>query len=67
MDTQKSRKFTTMAEARDYLTERGKLEYFGRDGIDAKTYVYTLTIGVRVYHILLRDDGFVTVTHERYV
>jgi hypothetical protein len=37
--------------------------YWGRDGTDAKTYVYTLTIGIKVYHILLHENGNLTVTH----
>lgn len=63
----KSRKFSTFDEAKDYLESRGKLVYGGRDGIDAKTYVYTLTIGVKVYILLLHEDGLVEVTHERYL
>lgn len=61
-----SRKFTSLEEAQEYLKSRGKLKYWGREGIDAKTYVYTLTIGSRVFHLFLHEDGLVRVTDETY-
>jgi hypothetical protein len=62
-----SRKFPTLEDALSYMKERGKVTYWGREGTDAKTYVYTLTIGVKVYDILLHEDGLLRVTGTRYL
>jgi hypothetical protein len=61
-----SKQFPSMEEAKAYMEERGKLIYWGREGTDAKTYVYTLTIGIRVYHILLHENGNLRVIYERF-
>jgi hypothetical protein len=63
----KSRKFPSLEAAQEYMRERGELKYFGREGTDARTYVYTLTIGVKVYHILLVENGTLFVMDERYI
>jgi hypothetical protein len=62
----KSRKFPTFDDAKAYLESRGKLDFFGKVGDRDQCYVYTLTIGVKVYHLLV-TDGLVEVTHERYL
>lgn len=62
-----SKQFPTFDEAKAYLESRGKLVYGGREGTDANTYVYTLTIGIKVYHLFLYEDGLLKVTHERYL
>ncbi|MDB5054922.1 MAG: hypothetical protein JWM44_2972 [Bacilli bacterium] len=63
----KSRKFPTFDEAKAYLESRGKLEFFGKVGDRDQCYVYTLTVGVKVYLIFVWNDGLLEVTHERYV
>jgi hypothetical protein len=63
----KSKQFPSLEEAKEYMKSRGKVTYWGREGTDAKTYVYSLTIGVMVYDILLHEDGLLEVTGERYL
>jgi hypothetical protein len=62
----KSKQFPSMEEAKAYMMERGKLTYFGTEGWNPEKYGYTLTIGVRVYHLFMYKDGLVEVYHERY-
>ena len=62
----KSKQFPSLEEAQAHMKERGDLKYFGREGTDAKTYVYTLTVGMIVYGILLESDGYLRVTDQRY-
>jgi hypothetical protein len=62
----KSKQFPSMEAAKAYMEERGKLIYWGREGTDAKTYVYTLTIGGKVHHVLLEEDGYLRVIYERF-
>jgi hypothetical protein len=62
----KSKQFPSLEEAKSYMKSRGKVTYWGREGTDAKTYVYSLTIGHIVYHILLESDGYLRVTDQRY-
>jgi hypothetical protein len=59
----KSKQFPSYEEAESYMKERGELKYWGTEG---NAYVYTLTIGIKVYHLLLEDDGLVEVLYERY-
>jgi hypothetical protein len=63
----KSKQFPTLAAAEAYLQSRGKLEYGGREGTDAKTLVYSLTVGGLVYVLLVSEDGLVRVMGERYI
>lgn len=58
----KSKQFPTFNEAMEYLKERGELEYFGRIGQHAETYVYNLKLPTgMIYHLLVHDDGKVEV------
>lgn len=61
----KSKQFPTIEAAESYLKSCGKLEYGGREGTDAKTYVYSLTIGSRVYVLLVDETGLVRVIGDR--
>lgn len=60
----KSRKYTSFEDAVKYCEERGSLKYFGRQGDKFEYCVYTLTIGVKIFHVNIYDDGMVKVTHE---
>jgi hypothetical protein len=59
----KSKQFPSYEEAVTYMNERGEVKFWGTEG---KAYVYTLTIGIKVYHLLVHDDGLVEVLYERY-
>ncbi|WP_426455400.1 hypothetical protein ACP26L_36000 (plasmid) [Paenibacillus sp. S-38] len=61
------RQFASNDEAISYLEERGKLVYFGREGLRAEKYCYTLTLPNRlVYHLFVYEDGLVEVHAQRY-
>lgn len=62
----KSRKFTSFEDAVKYCEERGTLKYFGREGSNFEYCVYTLTIGMKVYHLFIYDNGKLVVTDERW-
>ena len=62
----KSRKFPSFNEAVSYCEERGSLKYFGRQGDKFEYCVYTLTIGVKIFHINIYDDGRLDVVDERW-
>jgi hypothetical protein len=62
----KSKQFPSLEEAEAYLQSRGKLEYGGREGTDAKTHVYSLTVGMKVYVLLVDETGLVRVIGDRY-
>lgn len=55
--------FTSHDEAKKYLEDKGELKYWGRE---VSEYVYTLTVGVKVYHLLVHPNGKVRVIDERY-
>jgi hypothetical protein len=59
----KSKQFPSLEEAEAYMKERGDLKYWGTE---LKAYVYTLTIGINVYHLLVHDDGLLEVLYESY-
>jgi hypothetical protein len=61
----KSKQFPNLTDAVSYMEERGKVQYHGVIGYN-EYYVYTLTIGVRVFHVNVYEDGRLVVTHERY-
>jgi hypothetical protein len=51
----------TFEEAKAYMEERGKLEFFGRIGENATCFVYTLTTSWKTYRVFIYDDGKVEV------
>lgn len=56
------RKYKSYADAKEHLEKHGKLEYFGREGTDAKTYVYKYTRNDgRVYNLLIDEDGSIMI------
>jgi hypothetical protein len=61
----KSKQFPSMEAAKAYMEERGKVEYHGVIG-NNEYYVYTLTIGSRVWMIDIYADGKLVVTGDRY-
>ncbi|MCU6797980.1 hypothetical protein OB236_38230 [Paenibacillus sp. WQ 127069] len=63
----KNEKFSSLEEAQSFMEERGKLKYWGREGTDCSDYVYTLTIGIVVYHILLHKNGTLRVMDKTYL
>lgn len=62
----KSRKFPTLANAKSYLEERGKVEFHGAIGQNPEYFVYTLTVGSVVWMIDIYEDGLLVVTGQRY-
>ena len=60
----KSRQFPSFDDAVKYCEERGSLKYFGREGSNFEYCVYTLTIGNRVYHLFIYDNGKLVVTDQ---
>lgn len=58
----KTRKFPTYDEAITYLSERGKLEFFGRVGDRAEIYIYKFTLhSGKIYRLNVYQDGNVEV------
>jgi hypothetical protein len=60
----KSKQFPSLEEAETYLqSSGGVLKLWGTEG---KAYIYTLTIGIKVYHLKVHENGLVEVLYERY-
>jgi hypothetical protein len=62
----KSKQFPSLEEAKSYMMKRGELKFFGTEGRNPEKLCYTLTIGIKVYHIFMHEDGLLEVYHERY-
>ena len=62
----KSRKFPTFEDAKAYMEKAGEVKFFGRAGERYTQCIYTLTVGSRVYHISLHDDGLLEVVDETF-
>ena len=62
----KSRKFPSFDDAIKYCEERGSLKYYGREGQHFEYCIYTLTIGNKVYHVNIHDNGLLDVVDERW-
>lgn len=57
-----TRKFPSLEAAQSYLKERGRLEYFGREGRYAEVYIYLLHLpDGRKYHVNVSNEGKVEV------
>jgi hypothetical protein len=65
----KSRQFPSFQEAIDYCKSKGDLQYFGREGPHDNYIkcVYTLTVGMQIFHLFIHDSGLVEVTKIRGV
>jgi hypothetical protein len=60
----KSKQFPSLEEAEAYLNSRGGvLKLWGTEG---KAYIYTLTIGSKVFHLKVHENGLVEVLYDRY-
>lgn len=57
-----TRKFPTFEEAKAYLEERGRLEFFGTIGWNPQYFVYNLYLhDGRTFHINVYEDGLVEI------
>lgn len=59
------RKFYSREEAKAYLEQKGKLEYFGVVGDRGEKYVYNLTTpDGRLHRMLVHEDGNIEIKIE---
>lgn len=57
----KSRQFPTFEAAIAFLEERGKLEFFGREGHNCDIFIYNFTCEGRLFHLWIYENGKVEV------